>query len=106
MSAVSFVKGYAEAILAASGVAALLKSVWNGYVYDKLIRRIILAEKAHEKTQEIDTKLDAIADRQEKQTDAMVALAKAANDPDEEIDVDALLDDTDRENDREFLADD
>lgn len=113
MSAVTLLRNYLELVLAATGVGAALKSAYNGIIRDRILRRLYLAEEAHEKTMrmeekldEIDKKLDQINEDNKRTIDYMVALGRAANEDDVDFDVSALREEHDRDGASEFLQDD
>lgn len=103
---VESLRAYAEAILAATGVLGILKSAYNGFVYEKIIRRLQLAEEAHERTVKMDSKLDQLLEQEERRTDAMIALGRAVNDDDTEFDMETYLSEQDRDGVEDFVADD
>lgn len=65
--------------LGAVGLLAASKSAYNGLIYKYFLRRLRLAEEAHKRTKELDEKVDDVANRQELQTDVLIALGESIN---------------------------
>lgn len=100
----------------AIGVVVLLsalKSIYNGYVNKYIVQRLRRADEAHEKVEkvdkrveEVDGKVDRVLERQQMQTQAIVAVGIAASDPDEDFDYRKYRREVDQESADQFLQDD
>ena len=90
-----------------------LKSIYNGYINKYLVQRLRRADEAHERVEEVDTKVeevdqkvDQVLERQQLQTQAIVAVGMAANNPNEDFDHRKYRRATDEEGADQFLQDD
>ncbi len=95
---------WAEFILALLAIAALAKSGYNGMIHQYVVVRLRKAEEAHERMEDVERKLDDIQERQEQQTDVLIAIGQAAN-GDKEFDVDRYSRVTGRDSVDQFFTD-
>jgi len=104
--ALSDIKLLNELVVVMVSAAGALKSAWNGTIEKYVLRRLRLAEQAHEKTVEMEDQLNRIEANQETQTDAFLTLVEAVEDDDVEFDADQCRDDIGREDPDRYNADD
>jgi BioD-like phosphotransacetylase family protein len=55
----------------------LLKSLYNGYLKHKIIKPLSLIDAMDQRTERLEEKQDQIAERQERQVDATIALVES-----------------------------
>lgn len=65
---------------AVAAVAGAAKSAYSGTIDKYLIRRLRKAEEAHNRTQEIEEKIDEIREHQEIQADALIQIGEMTGD--------------------------
>lgn len=90
-----------EIVLALGGILGLLKSLYNGYLKHKIIDPLSKIDTVDQRTERLEKNQREIADRQERQVDATIALVES-----HERDMDFDLRAYKREFDREKTAKD
>lgn len=90
------------AALAAVGAAG--KSAYNGTIDRYIFERLRKAEEAHERTQEIEAKVDEIQDHQKTQTDALIQIGEMTSEMNgHDFNADLLRKEVDREEADRFI---